>query len=200
MATIVTAVVDFGLRQGWEIPNPIQFQPRALITYDGTTTIPALLVGNQALYELDVVLPKNFVYRLKSIELSVYTESATVTDGFAQGMSVNFVVNGITRRSFSLFNAYLVGSGPTFAGFLRDPDITLRHATTFLPNPAQYFDSPILADAAPLGRASIFVRYAEFDTVVRAALDVRHHVEVFQYDREQYNHWQMNSPYPTSMH
>lgn len=104
MALVTTTTTGVPQISNWDIPNQAIHHasaiPRAEIQFLGSEDIPAVGVGDTALWQLNMSLPANFAYRLVRGTIHVETDITDITDW---SLGMRFAITddtGVHQSSF----------------------------------------------------------------------------------------------------
>lgn len=183
MAVVTVAVTDSApFDRRWSMPageeaslrSPV---PRGIITYNGTNAIATLSAGDETNFTLNTAFPTGFVYLLKSAVIR-YLSDDLVCNFNNQGFG-NYI-RSITGNTNTLFN--MSSPGEAIIGATQCLKI-------WVPAPG----SPKIFMKAP---DAIQFGFADMDAGGSTAGDMTWAIEYYQYDVDQIDKFELNTPIP----
>lgn len=188
MAIVTVSVSDSApFATKWTMPgnyeglrSPI---PRGLITFAGDDAIALLGAGDETNYELALVMPAGYAYLPKTIQLSYESDDLVANFGLVGfGRYVIFATAG--ARKPPLFNIVSPGeviNGAAEAGRIWTPERAVPKLSMLEGDQLQ-------------------LRVQDMTTGGSTAGDMNYFVQMYVFDRDQVDKWEVNTPIPTISH
>lgn len=194
MAVVTVTVADSEpTPQRWEMPpNPLVGRspvPQGLLTYSGTDAIATLTAGSQTVYKLTLSLPPGFAY-LPRIMLVLYSSDDTGQSWDADG-----------------FAKYLRPSiGSSSSGAIGNTIFTMHSQGAFTASATNATQLWTPGTGAPKliihGDDTLQVNLTDMDAAAagQAAGDMSYWIEMYVFNIDQIDKWEVNTPIPTISH
>lgn len=217
MTSIVTASVDNGILDTWDIPNPepVNGAPRGEMVYRGQVEVAAKILTDQSLWTLTLNLPPNFIYRIEELHCSItYLVEQTLeptdedTGGWQAGMFVQVfetenVAGGqapVLKDQFLLWNQHFAQGAneqviDNLTTGVRFTNGTLALATDFRVPAGQAISSRLINSG---GAANIFLRYVDVSDDATVAITIDWFARVQQFTVAQGRNYQIRMATPTT--
>lgn len=175
----------------WEVSSSGPQQrspiPRGLITFVGTDAIAAKIATNEIDYRIVMTMPPGFVYLPRNLLVRAQSDDL-VNNWEPQGLGMlnrpsvgASAVGSIGLTSFTMSSPGVISVDALVAARIFTPDI----------------GSPKLLLA---GGDVLQVRLADMDAGASAAGDVSYFAELYVFDPDQVDKWQVNTPIPIINH
>lgn len=185
MAVIPIDIVDSTpYARKWEMPqnyeglrSPI---PRGFITFSGSDPVATLGAGDETSYKLKVVMPEGFAYLPKVMHLRFVSDDLVAQFG-NEGFAIYIRAEDTILCQFSI----------------QSPGKTINQAVTGEQEYGPLATTPKLLLA---GGDSIAFRLSDMSAGGSTAGDMLYFIQLYVFDVDQVDKWEVNTPIPTISH
>lgn len=188
MATVTTTFTPTGQLRTFDRSNDPAAPFAELSFIVPTLTIPAKDAANESEVVISCTFPRNFVYRLQSLEIFGASTSLAVFDDLEKVWTVSITESQVVTRRFGLYNRVQANEGVT--SFKIDPDATTNDFGTYWSPDAHIANQLINA-----GQGSSIMSIQLMDTTsdATAAVFITFRGLALVYNVGQYNEAPINS-------
>jgi len=133
MTDVTTTVTNTGILRQFTTPIPPGEEAFAEILYGGDFSIPAKLAADENRAVIQCIMPRNFFYRVVSMNIFVRAENLISVDDLGKAWLVIITENNVNARLFPLYNMSrpFANTGSTGAVEMNFTSVTNEVATWF---------------------------------------------------------------------
>lgn len=191
MADVLTVTTGIPHIDTWDVPPDVQRTsiPRGRVLFDGFDTIPAKLAADDSLWTLNMVMPRNFIYRLTEARVVARSTGAAPFVDFSTQMLVSMSTDDRAEQEW-FFGLLMPVSFDFNFGSETDHRVGLFTAQ------AEVMGRYSVPFDSSLGAARIAVSWADLSADATDAVRVDFRFVALMYDVEQARSWEFHAPAP----
>ena len=193
MAVVNIAATDNGDLRTWDLPQPLEGQPRGEVVFQGTDVITAKSATDTTSFTLQCNFPRNFVYRVVEASINAFGPDNGVFADFEDAMRCIVSSDAPDFDDFSaVFFNEMHALDVNVASFQHSLVATNDFMAQFLLT--KPIDGAVIDSNA--GAARLFVSWVDASADSTAALNIFWRIRALQYDVAQYNNYAMHNALP----
>lgn len=195
MAVVTIASTDNGEIRTWDLPAPLEGEPRGEVVFQGTDAITAKSATDTTNFTLQCNFPRNFVYRVVEASLTAFGTADSVFADFEDFMRCIVSSDAPDFDDFSaVFHnvALPLTSSAGQHSFQHSLVVTNDFMTQFL------LTTPLdgVAIDANSAAARLFINWVDPSADSTTAVNIFWRIRALQYSVEQFNNYAMHNAPP----